>query len=346
MQTSMNPIVFFYPEGHEAHMEIGHPERPERVEVIRQALEEQGYWDTERLIHPLEVPKETLHTIHTPSYLNTLQKSCQQGVRLDADTYLTPSSWNLALQAAGGAIHVATQVWKGKARRGFALTRPPGHHATPNRGMGFCLLNNVAIAAEHLLQNQGAKRVTIVDLDLHHGNGTQEIFYRRGEVLYISTHQSPHYPGTGHLQETGTDEGAMTTVNLPLPPLSGDRAFQSCMETVILPLLSRYEPEMLLISFGFDPHWRDPLGQLLLSAGTYGKLIHQLASWADEHCAGHIALFLEGGYDLKAGAVCAKCVTAALLDKPFEDTLGPSPYQEQSQWQAILAQAVQIWDLK
>ena len=166
--------------------------------------------------------------------------------------------------------------------------------------MGFCLLNNIALAAEYLLQVEGARRLAIVDLDLHHGNGTQDAFWRRGEVLFISTHQSPLYPGTGMISERGAGGGLGANANLPLPPLSGDSAFQAAMGEVILPLLDRFAPEMLLVSVGFDPHWRDPLGHLLLSAGAFAGLIASLEDWAGQHAGGHIALVLEGGYDLEA----------------------------------------------
>ena len=211
--------------------------------------------------------------------------------------------------------------------------------------MGFCLLNNIALAAEYLQQEQGAIKLAIVDLDLHHGNGTQDIFYRRGDVLYISTHQYPHYPGTGALRETGLGSGEGATANFPFPPMSGDIAFQTVMEEAILPILDRFAPEMILVSYGFDTHWRDPLGNLMLSASGYASLIDSLADWADRNCQGRLALFLEGGYDLEAAAACAQGVTAALLDLEWEDSLGVSPYPESNAWQAMLEQAKQIWGL-
>ncbi len=338
-------MVFFYPEGHEKHFEVGHPERPERVEAIREALQQAGDWDCYPHLTPLELPDKVLSTIHTSEYLTLLQKACQRGLHLDADTYTTPASWELALKAAGGAAAVADAVWTRQAKRGFALCRPPGHHATPRAGMGFCLLNNVALAAEYLRKTRQAQKLAIVDLDLHHGNGTQEAFYRRGDVLYISTHQFPFYPGTGSIAETGTGEGAFATCNIPLPAYSGDQAFQAAMQQVILPVLGRFQPEMLLVSVGFDTHWRDPLGYLKVSAGVYAQLIRDLTSWADEHCQGRIALFLEGGYDLDASRVCAQGVTAALLGKEFKDRLGPSPDPEPSTWQKVIQQVVDRWGL-
>jgi acetoin utilization deacetylase AcuC-like enzyme len=209
--------------------------------------------------------------------------------------------------------------------------------------MGFCLLNNIALAAEYLIQVKGAQRLAIVDLDLHHGNGTQDIFWRRSDVFFISVHQSPLYPGTGRLDEIGEGPGEGYTANFPLPPGSGDQAFRAFMQSLILPLLDRHEPEMLLVSFGFDPHWRDPLGHLLLSAEVYRELIGSLASWADRRCSGKIALFLEGGYDLEAGAACGQAGAAALLGLPWQDPLGPSPRMEVKSWQAVLQAARTHW---
>ena len=341
----MSAIAFFYPDGHEAHFESGHPERPQRLEAIRSAFQNQEWWEDAAHLQAMPVPQDVLRAVHSPDYLEVLQAASRQGRHLDADTYTTPASWDLALQAAGGAIAIARSVWLGENRSGFALTRPPGHHATRNRGMGFCLLNNIAIATEDLLQRGEARKLAIVDLDLHHGNGTQDIFYQRGEVLYISTHQSPLYPGTGFLTETGAADGQGANANFPLPPYTGNRGFKVVMQDFILPLLDRFSPEMLLVSVGFDPHWRDPLGMLMLSAKAYGDLVSDLASWANEHAEGKIALFLEGGYDLEAGAACALASVSALLQLPFDDPLGPSPYEESDAWRRTIEKAQALWNV-
>jgi len=346
----MDEIVFYYPQGHQTHYQPGHPERPERVETIRQALQESGWWEKYPQPMPMELSIEFLESVHSSSYLQMLNQACQRGSQLDMDTYTTPSSWQLALNAAGGAVSVAQQVWVGRSRRGFALTRPPGHHATVDRGMGFCLLNNISIAAEYLLTQPDqsksvAERLAIIDLDLHHGNGTQDIFWRRGDVLYISTHQYPHYPGTGSIYDTGEGLGKGCTANFPLPPFTGDQGFLAVMETLILPLIDRFSPQMLLVSMGFDPHWRDPLGNLLLSAKGFNELIIRLVRWSDQNCKGKIALFLEGGYDLDAGKACSIAAVAALLNQSFHDPLGPSPQPEQSSWEIIVRKAGEVWDL-
>jgi acetoin utilization deacetylase AcuC-like enzyme len=343
--TTQDSLVYFYPEGHQAHHVPNHPERPDRVEAIRDGLEQGGFWAPFPKLAPRDVPPETLTCIHTPSYLERLQQACQAGQWYDADTYLLPGSCELALRAAGGALAVAEQVWLRQARTGFALCRPPGHHATPDRAMGFCLLNNVALACEHLIQAHGAQRLAVVDIDLHHGNGTQDIFWRRPDVFYISTHQSPLYPGTGSLRETGDGNGAGYTLNLPLPPGTGDLGFLRAIEEVVLPVIDRYQPEMILVSAGFDPHWKDPLGYLQLSAAGYGRLISRLKAWADDHCQGRIALFLEGGYNLEASAACAQAVASELLEQPWQDPLGRSPYAETDRWLKIIQEARHLWQV-
>ena len=343
MSNTHSDIVFYYPSGHQAHFEHGHPERPERVETIRDSLIAAGWWDDYPHLEPVHPPVAILTGVHDENYIAILQSMSQRGLHLDADTYTTPSSWDLAMNAAGGAISTAKEVWRGESTRGFALCRPPGHHATPSTGMGFCLLNNVALAAEYLIQEEGAQRLAIIDLDLHHGNGTQEIFWERSNVFYISTHQSPLYPGTGGLDETGIGPGLGKTANFPLPPGTGDDGFLEIMDSLIIPIIDSFNPEMVLVSFGFDTHWLDPLGHLQLSAGGYGDLIKRLANWADENCSGRLALFLEGGYDLEAGAACGQAVTAAMLGEPWVDPLGKSPRAQGTSWKVIARLARQMW---
>lgn len=346
----MNDLAIFYPDGHERHYEIGHPERPERVEAIKSALQEFGYWQAYPQLEPDKISEDVLWAIHTPEYLRALEEICERGIHFDADTYTTPASWDLALNSAGGAIAIARAVWLGEAQRGFALTRPPGHHATSQRAMGFCLLNNIALAAEKLIQEEGARRLAIIDLDLHHGNGTQDIFFSRGDVFYLSTHQYPHYPGTGWLNETGTGSGEMRSANFPLPPFSGDNEFSTVMEEIILPLLYRFQPEMILVSYGFDPHFDDPLGNLQLTSEGYGKLIKQLSFWADENCQGRISLFLEGGYNLNAARACSTAVVAALLGENFPERydhhFSPVDNGDSSTFTSILEQTKIIWELR
>jgi acetoin utilization deacetylase AcuC-like enzyme len=344
----MDDIVYFYPDGHEAHFQKGHPERPERVEVIRNSLKQIGWWDKYPKLDPLPIDQATLEEIHSADYINTLRSVCERGISLDMDTYTTPASWELANRAAGGGIAVARAVWQGKAQRGLALTRPPGHHATISQGMGFCLLNNIALAAQDLLKQNhpeitNAERIAIIDLDLHHGNGTQDIFYKRGDIFYVSIHQSPLYPGTGSLDDIGIDEGKGKNANFPVPPFTGDSGYQAIMDEVIIPLINKFSPEIILVSVGFDIHWMDPLGQLMVTAQGYRHLIKRLTEWADENCSGKIVLFLEGGYDLNAGASCAQAFVSALLNIPWKDSLGASSKSESDQWMPILKRALEIW---
>ena len=296
-------------------------------------------------MEPIQVATDLLMSIHDLDYLEKLEHVSSLGLRIDMDTYTTKSSWDLARKSVGGAIAVAKAVWFRNVKRGFALTRPPGHHATINRGMGFCLLNNVAIAAEHLLQLEGAIRLAIVDLDLHHGNGTQDIFWKREDVLYISTHQYPHYPGSGKLNDVGEGSGMGANANFPMPPMSGDKAFGEVMEEAIIPLLDRFAPDMILISYGFDTHWSDPLGNILLSADGYYKIIESLTNWSDDHCNGRIALFLEGGYNLDAAVACSEGVIAAMLGRSWNDIMGPSPQKENYAFREMLKRAKHMWGL-
>jgi len=353
----MTSLVFYYPQGHQRHSETGHPERPERVEVVRRTLIEAVLWDQYSKVTPLVLPVEFLYSVHSPRYLGSLKAVCEAGDHLDEDTYTTCESWQLALNAAGGTAAVAEAVWRtenisqgDQKLCGFALSRPPGHHAERDRGMGFCLMNNIAIAAQFLISYplsgiNNAKRVAIVDLDLHHGNGTQNIFYDREDVLYISTHQSPLYPGTGSLTELGAGSGLGYTLNLPFPPGTGDNGYQTAMEEIILPKLEQFKPEIILVSAGFDPHWRDPLGHLQLSASGYGMLIKSLVGWADRYCQSRILLVMEGGYDLMATSACALASVNALLGLPFQDTVGPAPRPEGKSWQAVIRQAKEIWQV-
>lgn len=342
----MHPIAYFYPTGHAGHSQPNHPERPQRVETIRRTLEEAGLWDLGVQTANDGLAADVLAAVHTDAMLQAIQQHGKQERNLDADTYTIRESWPLAQAAAGGAVAVARAVWHGQAQTGFALSRPPGHHATRSQPMGFCLLNNVALAAQHLLQHEGASRLAILDMDVHHGNGTQDIFYDRADVLFCNTQQLPLWPGTGRLEERGAGAGLDYTANLPLPPGSGDAAFAAAYGELFPALLDAFKPEMLLVSFGFDSHWKDPLANLQVSAAGYGAAVASLRHWAQQHCNGKIALVLEGGYDLDAAAACGQAAVQALLGMQISDTLGPSPYPESEEWHNITHNAGELWELE
>jgi acetoin utilization deacetylase AcuC-like enzyme len=280
------------------HLAPGHhPERPERLIAARAAVQKSGV--SFETVAPREATDDELARVHDPRFVEQLALLRGQQGYLDPDTYVSPSSVEVARVAAGSLVAMVEAMITGTVPKGVALLRPPGHHARPAHAMGFCLLNNVAIAAAHAL-TVGLERVAVVDWDVHHGNGTQEMFWRAPGVLYISTHQFPFYPGTGDVDEVGEGDGRGYTVNVPLAAASGDAVYATAFERVVLPVLRAYAPELVLVSAGFDASARDPLAQMDLSAAAFGWMGRELARVADTTARGRIALVLEGGYDLVA----------------------------------------------
>jgi acetoin utilization deacetylase AcuC-like enzyme len=275
-----------------------HPERPARLDAIDRALEPLS----DRLVdlEPRPAHPEEILRAHSRPHLEALEDLSGRAGRLDADTYVSPRSLEIATLAAGGSVDLARRIARGEARRGFALVRPPGHHAEASRAMGFCLLNNVAIAARALEADEGVERIAIVDWDVHHGNGTQHLFEAERDVLFVSLHQFPFYPGTGAAQEMGSGPGAGFTVNLPLSAGCGDGEYLSAFDAIVLPVLREFGPEILLVSAGFDAHERDPLAGMRVSTGGFAAMAERLRTAADDLCDGRLALLLEGGYDLEA----------------------------------------------
>jgi acetoin utilization deacetylase AcuC-like enzyme len=251
------------------------------------------------------------------------------GGNIDADTVVSGGSWEAALRAAGGLVEAVDRVSRGQFDNAFCIVRPPGHHATPDRAMGFCVFNNVAIAAAWLRTQQRAERIAILDYDVHHGNGSQDAFYSRADVLYVSSHQYPLYPGTGHWRETGKGSGAGYTLNLSLPPGSGDDVYGAALPSIIEPVVRRFAPDFILVSLGFDAFWNDPLANLRLSiGGAYVPLLRSARDLAGDLCGGRLVVGLEGGYDLGALAHGADAVCRLLLgEEPAPDPLGPPPDQ-------------------
>jgi acetoin utilization deacetylase AcuC-like enzyme len=250
-------------------------------------------------VPPRAATDEELTRVHEPRFIEALASLRGKRAYLDPDTYVSPESVEIARLAAGSLVATIDALLSGPIKKAVALLRPPGHHARPNRAMGFCLLNSVAIAAAHA-RARGIDRVAIVDWDVHHGNGTQEMFWREAGVLYVSTHQFPFYPGTGDVDEVGEGEGKGYTVNVPLSAGGGDAVYAAAFQRIIVPVLTEYAPELVLVSAGFDASARDPLAQMQLSAGAFGWMSRALARVADGSAHGRMALVLEGGYDLVA----------------------------------------------
>ena len=319
----MEPLALFYhPESLE-HDTGPHPERIARLRAVRQVLGAEGLGD--ELHEPPPATLEQVTRVHRTGYVASVERLARQGGgALDVDTVLSAGSYRAALRAAGGAVAAATAVLRGQARRAFSLARPPGHHARPSMAMGFCLFNSVAVAAREA-QALGVGKIAIVDLDVHHGNGTQESFYEDAAVLFVSTHQYPFYPGSGGVNEIGDGDGRGATLNLPLPAGCGDAEYAAALERAIVPKLERFRPELLLLSLGFDAHWADPLAMMQLSIAGYVSLVERLAGLADALCQGRTAIVLEGGYNLEALAYGVLAVTRLLRGEPWADPIGPAP---------------------
>jgi acetoin utilization deacetylase AcuC-like enzyme len=279
-------------------------------------------------IAPRDATWDELTLVHVPLLVEHLSE-LRPGARpiwLDADTYVSERSYDAALKAAGGVLAAVDAVMDSAVDSAFCFVRPPGHHATPTQAMGFCLFNNLAVAAAHLLERRGLDRVAIIDFDVHHGNGTQDIFYNDGRVLYFSTHQFPHYPGTGRMEELGEGAGAGKIINVPMQAGSGDVEALRAYREVCAPAVQRFRPQFLLVSAGFDAHFADPLAHLMFSCRGYHEIATLLKDLAAETCDGRLVYALEGGYDLDAISWSAGACVRTLLGEPFEsDPLGAAP---------------------
>ncbi len=307
----MSTLLITHPACLEHVTPMGHPERPDRLRAIERALENECFQSLAREQAPA-AEIDAIARAHPRPYIAAIEEATpKEGlVRLDADTSMSPGSFEAALRAAGGAVRAIDEVMSGKAANAFVATRPPGHHAETATPMGFCLFNNAAIAARHAQAQHGAERVAIVDFDVHHGNGTQEIFWADPTVMYCSTHQMPLYPGTGAKSETG-EHG--TVVNAPLRPGDGGEEFREAFETVILPRLREFRPDMLVVSAGFDAHARDPLAQLNLLEPDYDWATRKLMEVAHAAAGGRVVSVLEGGYDLEGLSRSVATHVAALM---------------------------------
>jgi acetoin utilization deacetylase AcuC-like enzyme len=312
------------------HDEPSHVEVAARLNAIAAALDRSGLRADLVELAAQPISEAQILAVHERRLMEFVRVAASRGPQwLGADTYIMPGSWEAARMAAGAAATAAEAVLTGQVSNAFALIRPPGHHATPSQPMGFCLLNNIAIAARYALDALGVERVAIVDFDVHHGNGTQDCFYDDGRVLFCSTHASPLYPSTGAADDVGIEDGYGATLNLPLPYETGDAGFQLIYDQVVLPALRRFAPQLILVSAGYDAHWDDPLGPLSLSIDGYAALTQRLVALADELCGGRIVLVLEGGYSWMALAGGVVASLRVLLGRdPGLDPLGPASQSE------------------
>ena len=323
-------VGFVYDPIYLKHDTGSHVENFRRLEAITSHLEQTGLTQQLTPIKPRPATIDELSLVHHKQYISSIQEAAQRGGGwLDMDTVMSADSYDVALYAAGGAIKATEAVMNGEINSAFALVRPPGHHATPQRAMGFCLFNNVAIAAKYALAE--CERIIIIDFDVHHGNGTQEAFYDNPQVLYISTHQYPHYPGTGSTGETGSGTAKGTTVNIPLPGGCGDAEYQQVFEQIVVPATRRFKPQLILVSAGYDLHWADKLALMQVSVTGFARMVEVIKGLAGELCGGRLVLSLEGGYDITALAASVRATFDVLLGKAdIEDPIG----QTQQKWTA------------
>ena len=310
------------------HDDFDHPENAARLRAVLQTLESSQILPELTRLEPRDAAMDEILAVHQPRMIQHTQRMALfGGGRLNPDTYLVAESWDVATLAAGAVVRAVEAVGGGDVRNAFALVRPPGHHATPTTAMGFCLINHVAVAAQVARQQLGIQRVAIIDWDTHHGNGTQDIFYDDPQVLYISSHTYPFYPGTGHWREQGSGAGEGTTLNIPMPPHTGDAAFERVYDTLVARAVRRFAPELIIVSAGYDCHWRDPLAPMVMSVAGFARLAQLVVDLADEVCGGRLVCALEGGYDLQALAESVLATLRVLQGKPelVVDSLGTHP---------------------
>ena len=292
------------------HNQSSHPENAERLKVIVDYIKNSRLSKKVDFINPKSVDDESILSVHSRDMVDTVKTLSETGGWIDFDTYVCKGSYDIAKLAAGGVVYLSEKVLSGDISNGFALVRPPGHHATKTQSMGFCLFNNVAIAANNITKS--GKKVLIFDHDIHHGNGTQEIFYDRNDVMYQSFHLSPYYPGTGHVWEIGEREGKGYTVNAPLPMGAGDETLKRVLDEVFIPIARQFKPDIILISAGFDSHYLDQLGGLKLTASTFYEIIKKFQS-----VQSNMVCTLEGGYNLD--------LLGKLVSSEIEAMLGEDP---------------------
>ncbi len=350
MKSTKESIGVVYDDDYLIHTQGQHPERKERLEHIVRAIDQPADEGLVRLLEPLPAEIDDLALVHDRDYIKSIDAACRSGKRfLDMDTYIVPDSYRIALLSAGGAITGLRKVMSQTLRKVFVLNRPPGHHAEKSRAQGFCLFNNIAIAAEVAKRDYGFNRIAIVDWDVHHGNGTQHSFESNPGVLFISTHQSPAYPGTGQIKETGFGSGEGYTVNIPLPAGCGDVEYDLFYQNIIIPVIDQYKPELILVSAGQDAYRQDPLAGMSLTFEGYYKMAEHLKNAAERWTGGKMLLCLEGGYHLEgqAGAVIQVLNALGRWELPHGETspgLKPTRAAEQ-RLEEVLSVQKEYWDL-
>jgi acetoin utilization deacetylase AcuC-like enzyme len=299
--------------GHDAGS--GHPERPERLEAVRAGLEKAGLLPDLRPLPARLARRDELTRVHTPAHVDRLAAAAGRHLRIDPDTAMSPRSHDAALRAAGSVVEAVHRVLDGELDRAFCAVRPPGHHATPERAMGFCLFNNVAVGAAAALA-RGLRRVAVLDFDVHHGNGTQDAFWRELRVLFVSSHQFPFYPGTGALDEVGEGDGRGFTVNLPMPGGCGDGEYARAWREIVEPIGREHDPELVLVSAGFDAHRDDPLGGMGLTGAGFAALMDACLAVASGSARGRLVAVLEGGYSPEGIAEATAAVVGRMVGQP------------------------------
>ncbi len=311
-------LGYFYSPIFLEHSEPGHPESPQRLEAILQVWNDAGLLAKMRLLETHPATDAQLLAVHSRRHLETIEALDRAGGgMIDADTFMNTRSREAAYLAAGAATCAVDAVMNGDVDSAFALVRPPGHHATRDLAMGFCLINNVAVAAQHAIDRYHLERVLIVDFDVHHGNGTQDIFFESPQVFYFSTHRYPFYPGSGHWRDIGMGAGSGFTMNVPLPHSVGDKMYAHIFDDLLYPAMRRFQPQLVLVSAGYDAHFQDPLGALmLLSAEGYAYMTQVLISIAREFANNRLVFILEGGYHLDALAYSAAATAGVLVGQP------------------------------
>jgi acetoin utilization deacetylase AcuC-like enzyme len=322
------------------HETGSHPENGNRLLATMALLEECGLLAKLTRISARDATPGELVLVHDAAYVAAVERAAQQGGGwADPDTLITPRSYDVAARVVGGTLAALDAVMDGEVASAFCLVRPPGHHATPDQAMGFCLFNHVAVAAAYARERYGLERVAVVDFDVHHGNGTQDAFYDDAGVLYISTHEYPFYPGTGAAREIGAGAGRGFNINIPMPHGCGDAEYRRAFDDVVLPLLRRYRPELILVSAGYDAHFADEIAGEQISVDGYGALVSMVRDVAAELCDGLLLLALEGGYHLVALPWCVRRTIEVLRgDAAVADPLGTIAARTPTAFDSMLAE--------